>query len=651
MPWNNQALALLVLVEKTGGWSGVFGYSPDEGPGNLVFSVSAAAGTDPYGNAYPAGVSTTAGSGTIEGPDYLIDSAGAFWYSGTPGSGNLILSIAGAAGTDPHGNIYPEGISFAKGSVPGGLIDPGTVGTTQIDFTARDIGGITTSIAATAPTGAQDGDLWFDTSSGYQLNQYEAGAWTPYQYGTSAIAAGSVTAALIAANTITASQIAAGTITAAQIAAGTITAGQLADTGLNPNPAFSGGSTAAWAGYGGTLTAVQPTSPPPPTPYVGQLVANGTTVSPSIEGSGSGLFAVVPGDVWGVTAQVSLSVVGTVIVGFDWHDSSGAYLSTNTTQVSVPAAVWQRVFATQTAPASAAYAIVRVGIAGTPAAGTTLQATNAYVIAPVNGGIIEAGTITASQIAAGTVVAGIVDGTTIEGATLIAGTTGSPQVKITSSGGVGEIQFPLPSTLYNPALFNADIPTNFAQLLLAGPTLISHPDWISHEINSSDGTSTANEVIFYNTATTPSAPYEMAHVDNTGFNIDAGSVTGAAPGANPAVPDAWRGLGVPSGWTGHLTAGGTTQGGRYYKMAEAQAVWIDIFLSAPSGGATSATFPYSIASGWLPSVSRFWPAALNGSTAANARIYVNAGNGEVQILGLPAGYSGEVSASFMLSLD
>jgi hypothetical protein len=134
--------------------------------------------------------------------------------------------------------------NIGPGSVPGTAIQTGTITSTQIaanagitgsqlaanagivagqvSFTARNIGGITTSVQATQPSSAVANDLWFNSSNGYQLYQYNGSAWVAYQYGTQAIAAGSVTAALIAANTITAAQIASGTITATQIAAGTI---------------------------------------------------------------------------------------------------------------------------------------------------------------------------------------------------------------------------------------------------------------------------------------------------------------------------------------------------------------------------------------------------------------------------------------------
>jgi hypothetical protein len=53
--WSNQTTTRVVIVEGTP-YSGLFFYSPAPGPGNLVGSWTAAAGTDPYGNAYPAGI-------------------------------------------------------------------------------------------------------------------------------------------------------------------------------------------------------------------------------------------------------------------------------------------------------------------------------------------------------------------------------------------------------------------------------------------------------------------------------------------------------------------------------------------------------------------------------------------------------------------
>jgi hypothetical protein len=723
MSWNNQAVQLLVLQEATGGWSGVFGYSPTPGKGNLVFSVAAAAGSDPYGNAYPAGVSTTAGAGTIEGPDYVIDSAGGFWYSGTPAAGNLILSMSGAAGTDPYGNTYPQGLAFAKGTVPGGLIDPGTVGTTQIDFTARDIGGITTSIAASAPAGAETGDLWYDSANGYKLNQYDGSAWTAYQYGTNAIAAGSITAALIAANTITAAQIAAGTITAGQIAAGTITASQIAANGitasligslgpLNPNPFLTGGDDTTWFANNATSSGV--TSSPPagaPYPYAYEAVSDGSAgfLVGQLKAAGSGAFSVVGGAQYFVSGWLYSSAALTFNVGLTWLSSSDGIVSTSEAPNTVPADTWTQVVAVVTAPsAGVAMARVIVSPATTAASGTTVYVAGMTVSPQVPGTLIEAdsitagqiaaGTITAAQIAAGTIVAGIVDGTTITGAQIVAdgtsgeflvysGTPGSGnliasvsaaagtdpygnaypagitvglatgnQVQMAVPAGIAQLMFPLNVTGFEaPHLESGMVgsgSTEYAALVIQGPQDTAHPDYMGVQLNSSDGTSTANLDFIYNSTSSPAVATEMAYCDNTGFNVIAGSVRGAAPGSNPATPASWGGLGVPSGWTGLLTAGGGSQGGRYLKLAEQQAVWIDIAMTAPSAGSgTTVTFPYSIPANQSPQYGpRNFPVAINASTAENSRVNIGT-NGVVEILGLPSGFTGSVSASFMIPLD
>lgn len=50
--------------------------------------------------------------GTFSGTDFIISSAGIFMYSGAPASGNLMISLAQAAGTDSFGNPYVKGLSF-----------------------------------------------------------------------------------------------------------------------------------------------------------------------------------------------------------------------------------------------------------------------------------------------------------------------------------------------------------------------------------------------------------------------------------------------------------------------------------------------------------------------------------------------------------
>jgi hypothetical protein len=87
--------------------------------------------TDPFGgipvaplNAPPpgevvAGLQPGSLPGIIRANIVIIfgPSNGLFVYSGTPGAGTLIASIAATAGTDPYGNKYPAGISSQSGGI------------------------------------------------------------------------------------------------------------------------------------------------------------------------------------------------------------------------------------------------------------------------------------------------------------------------------------------------------------------------------------------------------------------------------------------------------------------------------------------------------------------------------------------------------
>jgi hypothetical protein len=368
--------------------------SPDAGitAGQVAFTVGEIGGSRVWTN-------------TSEPQDPAVDD---LWIN--PANGNMVSVWTGqqweplqfGAPAIQEGSITANQISEAAG-----------ISAAQVSFTASDIGGITTSVMAAQPADPSTNDLWFDAANDFTLMQWDGTAWVQYQFGTSALAAGSVTAALIAANTITAAQIATGTITAQQIAAGTITAASLAvGSALNANPYFAGGALTGWQAFNGTLAAVQPAGAP--YQYAAQLTPNGSGSVPAIDGSA---FPVVPGQFYLVSAVVNTPALAAQI-GFTWENSSHGFVSTTAATITVPASTWEVISTIQQAPAGALFAYPVVGLVGTPPPTTTLQAQAVVVLTPVNGGIIEAGTITAAQIAAGTIVAGIINGTTVTGSTL-----------------------------------------------------------------------------------------------------------------------------------------------------------------------------------------------------------------------------------------
>lgn len=165
--------------------------------------------------------------------------SGVFVYSGTPGAGNPPIAWLTSSPSDPYGNPVTPGVGATAGAISGTTIDAASLPASAVNFTAVQIGGITTYIQATAPTGSINaGSIWLDSSNGYLVNQYASGAWTPYAYGTNAIQAGSITSALIAAGAIVAGQIAAGaidgmTINAVTINGNTISAADVIVSGTN----------------------------------------------------------------------------------------------------------------------------------------------------------------------------------------------------------------------------------------------------------------------------------------------------------------------------------------------------------------------------------------------------------------------------------
>lgn len=59
--------------------------------------------------------------GTFNGTNFIINSTGAFFYSGTPATGNLIVSVTNVSGTDAFGNAFQQGTT-SYGTLPGPFV-------------------------------------------------------------------------------------------------------------------------------------------------------------------------------------------------------------------------------------------------------------------------------------------------------------------------------------------------------------------------------------------------------------------------------------------------------------------------------------------------------------------------------------------------
>lgn len=123
--WSNSGTNLIILTEEISGFSGIFGYSPAPAAGNLVFSLSAAAGTDPYGNAYVSGLAMYSGGQLVA----RVDPAGGV----TTYSSSEYISMSPAAGLffgayNPNtGTLLPSGAQVTETANVGLPWDQGTL--------------------------------------------------------------------------------------------------------------------------------------------------------------------------------------------------------------------------------------------------------------------------------------------------------------------------------------------------------------------------------------------------------------------------------------------------------------------------------------------------------------------------------------------
>ncbi len=103
-------------------------------PADLAQIVAAVQAQTPatVGQGFPDTIATV-----FQAADFQINPKGAFFYSGTPAAGNLILSVAPGTGTDSYGNKYlPGTVSYATlgGTAYAVQLLGGAAGDVQIVF-------------------------------------------------------------------------------------------------------------------------------------------------------------------------------------------------------------------------------------------------------------------------------------------------------------------------------------------------------------------------------------------------------------------------------------------------------------------------------------------------------------------------------------
>lgn len=178
MPWQNSVFNLLVVVAGAG-YSGEFAYAPGPGAGNLIASIAASDGTDPYGNAYVHGVITYTVSGGVaiaqgwQDGDFYFASAATQAGPYVVASGALRSLGAGYlngfhSGNDVNGTQYPAAVTqIDKGTIvmagrlltPAGFTSGMTFAQIGSPFVLPPAGGTVPEFGTVNGTGGAEGSI------------------------------------------------------------------------------------------------------------------------------------------------------------------------------------------------------------------------------------------------------------------------------------------------------------------------------------------------------------------------------------------------------------------------------------------------------------------------------------------------------------
>lgn len=117
MPWSNQSVSLIVVEAGGGGFVGLFVYSGAPAVGNLIASIAPAAGTDPYGNGYGQGIESQLSGTTVTLNGGVVTFGGGATLNGTS-SHEIQISSGSVVGQHPALiQLDPQNIPSAGGLV------------------------------------------------------------------------------------------------------------------------------------------------------------------------------------------------------------------------------------------------------------------------------------------------------------------------------------------------------------------------------------------------------------------------------------------------------------------------------------------------------------------------------------------------------
>ena len=287
----------------------------------------------------------------------------------------------------------------------------------QVTFSARDIGGITSSVGPVAPSSPLPADVWIDTANGNVVKRWSGAAWVAYQVGTLAIAPLAIDSTLLGANAVTTAKIADAAIATAKIAPLAI------DSTLLAANAVTTAKIAADAVQAGQIAAgAVTTAKIAPLAIDATLLAGGAVTAGKIAADAVTAAEIAAGAVGSTEIAAGAVVAGKIAAGTIVAADIAAGTITGAKIAATTIAAENIVAGTITTAQIAADTITAGNIAANAITAAELAA------GAVTAGKIAAGTIVAADIAAGTITGDRIAGTTITAANIAADTITASQI-------------------------------------------------------------------------------------------------------------------------------------------------------------------------------------------------------------------------------
>lgn len=375
---------------------------------------------------------------------------------GSPAAGDLWVNSSSGFQLEQYSGSAWTAISWNAADV----LAAGSVGATLLSgsITARSLGGITTTIAGSAPGSPVAGDIWINSASGYQINQYSGSAWVAVSFTASdVLTAGSVTASLLSGS-VTARTLGGITTTIAGSAPGSPIAGDIWIDSANGYQLqqYSGSAwtavsfTASDVITAGTITSGLIEAQAITTSLIAagavtasQIAANTITAAQIAAGTITGSLieaATITGSLIAAGTITAANIVANTITAT--QIAAGAITAVQIAAGTIVASniAANTITASQIAASTITGSLIAAGtITATEIAAATITA-DLIAASTITGSLIAAGTIAASNLVADIVVAGIVNSTTIETATLVsaviqAGTITGTSIVVDGSSG------------------------------------------------------------------------------------------------------------------------------------------------------------------------------------------------------------------------